>query len=385
MLRVGPRRGPPRRGPGPLHVDRGRRRSRRTRRGAAVAALVDVGRRDGRQRARRGHRQRGRVHPAVTRTAPVCSAWTCSASALERARSRRGRGRGAWSTLLERHGQGGACSRDHPGFTYHNSFLVADRCRRDRARDRGPQLGHRAGRAEPGRSISNGLTIPGFAQAHADRLRSGSRQPRLRRPRTQPPRPAARPPGRPVRRAARPRRREPTRGTRCVNGALAHRASTPAGSSPTARPRRRGSPTWATRPRHWATATAAPCTSMFKPVAGRRPSAPGSGADRPGSSPRAAGGATSRCTAWPPVTSERPRPGSPTSATPIERSWVERAAARASGPTSSPTQLEERWAADVAAADLPDRRPAAARAYWRRQDRAAGWSPPQRSTRAAAR
>ena len=28
--------------------------------------------------------------------------------------------------LLERHGQGGPCSYERPGFTYDNSFLVAD-------------------------------------------------------------------------------------------------------------------------------------------------------------------------------------------------------------------------------------------------------------------
>ena len=57
------------------------------------------------------------------------------------------------------------------GFSYHNSFLVADRDGRDRPRDGRAALGHRAGDG-PGRSISNGLTIPGFAERHADRLRS---------------------------------------------------------------------------------------------------------------------------------------------------------------------------------------------------------------------
>lgn len=72
--------------------------------------------------------------------------------------------------LLEEHGQSGACSIEHRRFTYHNSFLVADR-------EHAVVL-ETAGRAwasedvtGPARSISNGLTIPGFAERYADRLR----------------------------------------------------------------------------------------------------------------------------------------------------------------------------------------------------------------------
>ena len=72
--------------------------------------------------------------------------------------------------LLEAHGQGGSCSFEHPGFSYDNSFLIADR--------NGAVVLETAGRSwatEPvtgrARSISNGLTIPGFAEAHRDRLR----------------------------------------------------------------------------------------------------------------------------------------------------------------------------------------------------------------------
>jgi hypothetical protein len=74
-------------------------------------------------------------------------------------------------TLLEEHGQSGSCSAEHPRFTYHNSFLVADRS--------GAVVLETAGRhwaAEEvtgrARSISTGLTIAGFAEKYTDRLRS---------------------------------------------------------------------------------------------------------------------------------------------------------------------------------------------------------------------
>ncbi|MCZ7631569.1 MAG: hypothetical protein M5U19_22040 [Microthrixaceae bacterium] len=82
--------------------------------------------------------------------------------------------------LLETYGQGGSCSYEHPGFTYDNSFIVAD--------PNGAVVLETAGRSHateqvgaPGRSISNGLTIEGFARAHADRLRGRVAQCDIRR------------------------------------------------------------------------------------------------------------------------------------------------------------------------------------------------------------
>lgn len=73
--------------------------------------------------------------------------------------------------LLEEHGQSGPCSHEHPRFTYHNSFLVADRNEAVVLETAGRHWATEevTGRA---RSISNGLTIPGFAEKHSDRLRS---------------------------------------------------------------------------------------------------------------------------------------------------------------------------------------------------------------------
>jgi dipeptidase len=74
-------------------------------------------------------------------------------------------------SLLEEHGQSGSCSAEHPRFSYHNSFLVADR-------DGAVVLetaGHHWATEEvtgTARSISNRLTIPGFAERFTDRLRS---------------------------------------------------------------------------------------------------------------------------------------------------------------------------------------------------------------------
>lgn len=73
--------------------------------------------------------------------------------------------------LLDRHGQGGGCGHERRDFTYHNSFAVADRTRAFILETAG---GHWALEEvqEGVRSISNGLTIPGFAERYGDRIRT---------------------------------------------------------------------------------------------------------------------------------------------------------------------------------------------------------------------
>jgi secernin len=88
------------------------------------------------------------------------------------------------TSLVERHGQGGRCGYDDAGFRYDNSFLVAD--------GRMAFVVETAGRehaiervAPPVRAISNGLTIPAFAARHADRVRGTVARCQLRRARAE--------------------------------------------------------------------------------------------------------------------------------------------------------------------------------------------------------
>lgn len=73
--------------------------------------------------------------------------------------------------LLEGYGQGGGCGFEKPSFTYHNSYIVADPTGAtvlETAADEWATEDVKHGV----RTISNGLTIPGFAEKYRDRLRS---------------------------------------------------------------------------------------------------------------------------------------------------------------------------------------------------------------------
>jgi dipeptidase len=166
--------------------------------------------------------------------------------------------------LLERHGQGGPCSHERPGFSYHNSFLVAD--------PTGAIVLETAGSnwaVEPvvgrGRSISNGLTITGFAEEFTSTTAARAASCTMRRGRTQPAAEAAtgiadlfaalRDHGggaTPV--------WSPTDGA--MGAPCVHAGGEVSSSQSTA--------SWVSDlrsdPLHWVTATSAPCTSTFHPV-----------------------------------------------------------------------------------------------------------------------
>jgi secernin len=167
--------------------------------------------------------------------------------------------------LIEQYGQGGGCGHEDRGFSYHNSFLIADPV--------GAYVLETAGRlwaverVEQGaRSISNGLTIEPFASRHGDRLKTAVSACRVRQARTQSRADAAGGPG-DLMAALADHGESGFPRYALLNGGMAapcmHAGGVAANSQTTA--------SWVAElgpggARHWVTATAAPCTSLFKPV-----------------------------------------------------------------------------------------------------------------------
>ncbi len=166
--------------------------------------------------------------------------------------------------LLERHGQSGSCSHEHPTMRYDNSFLVADpdgaivleTAGRDHATE------EVTGRA---RSISNGLTIAGFAEEHADRLRGRVAQCATRRTRSETSASQARSVGDMF---AALRDHGPGLLPRyaMLNGALSAPCAHPGGLLTSTQSTASWVADLRAEPLHWVTGTAAPCTSLFKPI-----------------------------------------------------------------------------------------------------------------------
>ncbi len=277
-------------------------------------------------------------------------------------------------SLLEEFGQGGLCSLERSGFTYHNSFIVADPA--------GALVLETAGRhhavemVRGGRSISNGLTIPDFAR-HSDIIKTHVTACRLRQARTQ----------RLVDRVDEPLDlmrilRDHGDGQAApsyswLNGGLGvpcvHAGGLVAASQTT------GSWVAELRPgaiRHWVTAAAAPCTGLFKPVS----------IDQPlDMSPLPAERADDESLWWRHERLHRAVMRDPNRLGPryfAERDEIE--AAWAADPMDSQAafvegdQLLARWTADVLAQRGPDVRPWYVRRYWAKRNARAGlhWNVP---------
>ncbi|MFC5176233.1 carcinine hydrolase/isopenicillin-N N-acyltransferase family protein [Nocardioides taihuensis] len=288
--------------------------------------------------------------------------------ALERARTA-DEAVGVIVELLERHGQGGSCSHEHPGFTYDNSFLVAD--------PDGAVVLETAGRrwatervTGRGRSISNGLTIPAFAKAHADPVRGRVAQCAARRTRTEAA--AERADDVAALLAALRDHGGPAPRWSPVNGALSAPCAHAAGFVTTTQ----STAAWVAdlrgAPRHWVTGTSAPCTSLAKPVRVEEPvdvdpaSMPTNTYDpayrwwRHERLHRLA--LRDHAAALGRFGPERDR---------VEQEWLAEPPDPAAA-FAEADRLEEGWLEDLAAARLRDTRPGWLRRKWRATDRAAG-------------
>lgn len=271
--------------------------------------------------------------------------------------------------LLEEFGQGGLCSLERAGFTYHNSFIVADPA--------GALVLETAGRhhavelVRGGRSISNGLTIPDFARRHSDMIKTHVSACRPRQARTQ----------RLVDRVDEPldlmrTLRDHGDGQAApsyswLNGGLGmpcvHAGGLVAASQTT------GSWVAELRPgaiRHWVTATAAPCTGLFKPVS----------IDQPLDMHLPAERADDESLWWRHERLHRAVMRDPTRLGP--RYFAERDEIEAIWATDSvdsqaafieAERLLARWTADVLAQRGPDVRPWYVRRYWAKRNARAGF------------
>jgi dipeptidase len=185
--------------------------------------------------------------------------------ALERAESAE-RAVATIGELLETHGQGGGCGHESRAFTYHNSYLVADPRSAFVLETAGKHWS--AERVTSAYAISNALTLPELAREHADVVRGRVAGASERRACTLAAAQSARSladlatalrshgPGA----GDAPRYRWHNGG---LNAPCAHAGGRLASSQTTASWIAELAPNGV---RHFVTATAAPCTSLFKPV-----------------------------------------------------------------------------------------------------------------------
>ncbi|MFA6243301.1 MAG: C69 family dipeptidase [Candidatus Hydrogenedentales bacterium] len=185
--------------------------------------------------------------------------------------------------LLRDHGQGGGCGLEKPSFTYHNSFMVADHNGAFVLETAGRE--HAIEKVQGVRALSNGLSIPEFAAKHTDGLRTRLSRCGVRS-------------GRMVALGGRTlgplhlfaalrdhgfRRTVPEYSR--INGGMQHVCMHAGGMFFNAQT----TGSWVselskTGAQHWVTATAAPCTSLYKPVSVLKPLNMGNPTDKAGDS-----------------------------------------------------------------------------------------------------
>ena len=169
------------------------------------------------------------------------------------------------TALLEKYGQGGGCGHENRAFTYHNSFIVADPTCAFVLETAGREFAVEA--VKGARTISNGLTIPEFAEKHSDYINTTGSGCRIRQQRTH----ALAKESVSIKdmmailRDHGDGHKEPH--YNLINGGLhapcVHAGGLAANSQSTA--------SWVSELRenehqHWVTGTSAPCTGLFKPV-----------------------------------------------------------------------------------------------------------------------
>jgi secernin len=275
--------------------------------------------------------------------------------------------------LLAAHGQGGGAGHEDRSFTYHNSFLVADPRRAFVLETAGAEWAVEEVTAGA-RSISNGLTIPGFAERFSERLKTRVSACAIRRARTQSLAAGAAGPAELMAvlrdHGAHGGDSGDTPRYSPLNGAMAapcmHAGGLAAASQTTASWVAELTPAGA---RHWVTGTAAPCTSLFKPVAVDDPLDLGPAPDDH-FDPDALW--------WRHEQLHRSVLRDPARLLPVyrderdalERAWI----AAPPEPAAAFAEADEalrRWTAAVAAEAGRDRRPVYARRYWRTRNRRA--------------
>jgi dipeptidase len=277
---------------------------------------------------------------------------------------------GIVTELIQRHGQGGGCGHEQRSFTYDNSFLIADPGEAWLLETAGMRCASE--RLSSGvRSISNGLTIPGFAERHSARLKTAVSSCRVRQALTRH-QAGADPSAGELMSVLRSHGEGPWPRYSPVNGGMAapcmHAGGLLAASQTTA--------SWVSELRadeavHWATATAAPCASLFKPFRVDEPVDLGPAPDDR---------FDEQALWWRHERLHRRALRDPAGALPqigaqrdgVERRWLGAPPDGGSAVAEAETLLT-RWTAMVAGAQPADTRPAWVRRYWRLRARRAGF------------